>query len=163
MPQLDVTSFPPQLAWLALSFIAMLILMAKLALPRIGDTLARRRNQIDGDLERAAKLKAEIDLVIHAYERALAEARAEANATVNATKDRLTQIAADRQRQSMAKLAEQTQQAEDRIEHAKNAALGNIRGIAGEAAKAAAQRLIGDVLDDGRVSTAIDQAMKGHA
>ena len=163
MPQLDAATFPPQLVWLALSFFALFFLIAKLALPRIGGTLARRQDQINGDLDRAAKLKAEIDVVIQAYERALTEARAQANATVNATKDRLTQIAADRQRQSMATLAEQTKQAEARIEQAKTLALGNIRGIAGDAAKAAAQRLIGEVYDDGRVSAAVDQVMKGHA
>jgi len=163
MPQLDATTFPPQLAWLVLSFIAMFFLMAKVALPGIGATLIRRREQIDGDLERAAKLKAEIDVVIQAYERALAEARAQANATVNATKERLAQIAADRQRQSMAALAEQTKTAEARIEQAKSQAMANVRGIAGEAAKAAAQRLIGETFDDGRVSAAIDQVMKGRA
>src|SRR5579859_6258793 len=157
MPQLDPTSFSPQLAWLVLTFIAMFFLMAKVALPRIGHTLARRQGTIDGDLEKAAKLKAEIDVVIQAYERALAEARTQANATVNATKERLALVAAERQRQSIAALAEQTKAAEARIEQAKSQAMANVRGIAAEAAKAAAQRLIGEQFDDGRVSAAIDQ------
>ena len=163
MPQLDATTFPPQLAWLVLTFIAMFFLMAKVALPRIGHTLARRQGTIDGDLERAAKLKAEIEIVIQAYERALAEARTQANATVNATKEKLAQLAADRQRQSMAALAEQTKAAEARIEQAKTLALANVRSIAAEAANAAAQRLIGETFEDGRVAAAIDQAMKGRA
>ena len=66
MPQLDATTFPPQLAWLVLTFALMFLLMATVALPRIGKTLARRQGTIDGDLERAAKLKAEIDVVIQA-------------------------------------------------------------------------------------------------
>lgn len=163
MPQLDAHTFPPQLAWLALTFLLMFFLMAKVALPGIGRTLARRRERIDGDLDRAAKLKAEIDMVIQAYERALAEARAQANATVNATKDRLAQIAAERQRLSMAALAEQTKKAEARIDQAKHQALGNLRGIAADAAKAAAHRLIGGELDDTRVAAAVEQAMKGRA
>lgn len=163
MPQLDASSFPPQLVWLALSFFALFFLMANLALPKIGGTLARRRERIDGDLERAAKLKAETDIVIQAYERALAEARAQANATVNATKDRLTQISADRLRGSIAALAEQTRKAEARIDQAKSLALGDVRSIAASAAKAAVQRLIGEEFDDFQVSAAIDQVMKGGA
>ncbi|MEI9987646.1 MAG: F0F1 ATP synthase subunit B' [Aliidongia sp.] len=163
MPQLDATTFPPQLAWLALTFLVMFFLMAKVALPSIGSTLARRKGQIDGDLERAAKLKAEIDVVIQAYERALAEARTQANATVNATKEKLAQIAAERQHASMAALAEQTKAAEARIEQAKSQALANVRGIAAEAATAAAQRLIGESFDAGRVSAAVEQVMKGRA
>jgi F-type H+-transporting ATPase subunit b len=163
MPQLDATTFPTQLVWLALTFIVLLFLMARVALPTIGDTLARRKGQIDGDLERAAKLKAEIDIVIQAYERALAEARTQANATVNATKEKLAQIAAARQHESMAKLAEQTKIAEARIERAKAQALGDVRGIAADAVKAATQRLIGVAFDDSRVASAVDQVMKGRA
>ena len=163
MPQLDPTSFPPQLAWLVLTFLAMFLLMAKVALPGLGRTLTRRREQIDGDLERAAKLKAEIDVVIQAYERALAEARTQANATVNATKEKLAQIAAERQRKSMAALSEQTKAAEARIEQAKTQALANVRGIAADAARAASERLIGETFEEGRVAAVIDQVMKGRA
>jgi F-type H+-transporting ATPase subunit b len=163
MPQLDATTFPSQLVWLALTFVILLVLMARVALPAIGNTLARRKGQIDGDLERAAKLKAEIDVVIQAYERALAEARTQANATVNATKEKLAQIAADRQREAMAKLNEQTKTAEARIDRARIQALGDVRGIASDAVKAAAQRLIGVGFDDARVAAAVDQAMKGRA
>ena len=63
----------------------------------------------------------------------------------------------------MAALSEQTKAAEARIEQAKTQALANVRSIAAEAANAAAQRLIGETFDDGRVAAAIDQAMKGRA
>jgi F-type H+-transporting ATPase subunit b len=163
MPQLDPTSFPPQLVWLAITFIALYLLMARLALPKVGVAIERRRDRIDGDLDKAAKLKSEIDVVIQVYERALAEARAQAAATVNATTERLAQVSADRQRQSMAALAEQTKAAEASIEKAKAAALANVRTIALEAAKASTQRLIGQAPEDARVAAAVDLAMKRGA
>jgi F-type H+-transporting ATPase subunit b len=63
----------------------------------------------------------------------------------------------------MEKLAEQTKTAEARIERAKAQALGDVRGIAADAVKAATQRLIGVAFDDSRVGSAVDQAMKGRA
>lgn len=161
MPQLDPTSFSPQLIWLAITFVVLFFLMAKVALPRVGAAIERRKGQIDGDLDRATKLKAEIDIVIQAYERALTEARAQANATVNETKDRLHEIASKRQAAAIAALAEKTAKAEARIATAKAAALANVRTIALEAARAATSRLIGDEIDEAQIGATVDQVMKG--
>jgi len=161
MPQLDPTSFSPQLIWLAITFVVLFFLMAKVALPRVGAAIERRKEQIDGDLDRATKLKAEIDIVIQAYERALTEARAQANATVNETKDRLTEIASKRQAAAIAALAQKTATAETRIATAKAAALANVRTIALEAARAATSRLIGDEIDEAQIGSTVDQVMKG--
>ncbi|HLZ66354.1 MAG TPA: F0F1 ATP synthase subunit B' [Aliidongia sp.] len=163
MPQLDPTSFSPQLIWLAITFVVLFFLMAKVALPRVGAAIERRKDQIDGDLDRATKLKAEIDIVIQAYERALTDARAQANATVNETKDRLAAIAAKRQHAAVAALAEKTAAAESRIASAKAEALANVRTIAVEAARAATSRLIGDAVDEARIGATVDQVMKGRA
>jgi len=163
MPQLDPTSFSPQLIWLAITFVVLFFLMAKVALPRVGAAIERRKDQIDGDLDRATKLKAEIDIVIQAYERALTEARAQANATVNETKDRLAEIASKRQHAAVAALNEKTAAAETRIAKAKAEALANVRMIAAEAARAATSRLIGDEIDDARIGANVDQVMKGRA
>lgn len=163
MPQLDPTSFSPQLIWLAITFVVLFFLMAKVALPRVGAAIDRRKEQIDGDLDRATKLKAEIDIVIQAYERALTEARAQANATVNETKDRLNEIASKRSQAAIAALAEKTAAAETRIAAAKTEALANVRTIAMEAARAATSRLIGDEIDDALIGATVDQVMKGRA
>jgi len=163
MPQLDPTSFSPQLIWLAITFVVLLILMAKVALPRVGAAIERRKGQIDGDLDRATKLKAEIDIVIQAYERALAEARAQAHATVNETKERLHDVASKRQAEAVAALAEKAAAAETRIAAAKAEALANVRTIALDAARAATSRLIGDEIDETQVAATVDQVMKGRA
>jgi len=47
---LDVGTFPSQLVWLALTFILLYVLMAKIALPRIGSILAERAKRIADDL-----------------------------------------------------------------------------------------------------------------
>ena len=75
MPQLDYATFPPQLIWLAITFVILYVLMSRLALPKVGGIIVARRNKIDGDLEKASAMKAEAEAVIAAYERALASAR----------------------------------------------------------------------------------------
>ena len=163
MPQLNATMFPPQLIWLALTFFVLFFLMAKLALPPIASTIANRRNKVEGDLDRAARLRAEIDVVVQAYERALAEARSQAANTVNATRERLAQIAAERQRESIAVITDRTKAAEAQIEQAKQTALSNVRGIATDAARQATIRLIGSAPDDARIGMAVDAAIQESA
>src|SRR6185295_10935420 len=55
MPQLDPSSFAPQLVWLAIAFLALYLVMSRLAVPAISDTIDRRQAKIQGDLDAAEK------------------------------------------------------------------------------------------------------------
>lgn len=160
MPQLDLATYPPQLIWLAITFVVLYLLMAKLGLPRISRALAARRERIDGDLEKAQQMKAEAEAVIAAYERALAEARQQAQQTLKETTDRLGAESAERQRKLAETLAAETGAAERRIAEAKNAALANIREVAVDVARAAAAKLAGGEIDAGRAAAAVDAVMR---
>src|ERR1700692_857129 len=87
-PPFDKQSFPSQLLWLTLTFVALYFLMSRIALPRIDSILERRRARIAGDIAEALRLKGESDAAIAAYEKALAEARARAQALVNDSRQR---------------------------------------------------------------------------
>jgi hypothetical protein len=80
MPQLEVSTFVPQLVWLAITFVILYLLMAGIGLPRVGGAIETRRRRIDDDLARAAQLKSEAETVLAAYQETLARARAEAQA-----------------------------------------------------------------------------------
>ncbi len=162
MPQLDFSTFAPQLVWLVITFTVLYVLMAKLALPKVGNIIAARREKIDGDLEKANTLKAEAETVLAAYERALTEARQAAQATLKATTDKLAAAAAERQKVVSDELAADTAAAERRIGDARNAALANLRGVATDVARAAVGRLVGETIDDSRIGAAIDRAAAGR-
>jgi F-type H+-transporting ATPase subunit b len=160
MPQLDVSTFPTQVFWLFISFVLLYLLMAGLGLPRVGRIIAARRGRIDGDLEKAAQMKAEAEAVIAAYERALAEARAQAQQTLKEATERLNAQSAERQRQVAEKLAGETAAAERRIDAAKSAALGDLRNVAVDVARAAAAKLAGGGIDAGDAATAVDAVLR---
>ena len=160
MPQLDFKTFPSQLFWLGVIFVVLYLLMARVALPRLGALIAKRKTRIDADLESAAKMKAEADAVMAAYQRALADARNEAQATVKEAIDRFNAEASERQRAAGEKLAAETSAAEGRIAEAKAAALANLRGVAIDVARATARKLTGADVDDARAAAAVDRVMK---
>ena len=50
MPQLELEYFAPQIIWLIISFTVLWVLMAKVALPRIGLILEERQKRISDNL-----------------------------------------------------------------------------------------------------------------
>lgn len=159
MPQLDPSSFPPQLVWLAITFIALYLLMSRVALPRIGAVLDERRERITEDLEKASQLRQEAESVLAEYEQGLATARAEAQAIGRTVADEISTITAAAQEELGRELAEQTREAEVRIAAAKQAALENVRAISVEVAQAATARLIGEEFSATEIEPAVESAI----
>jgi len=149
MPQLDVSTFAPQLVWLAITFIVLYLLMAKLGLPRVSAILDARRKRQDDDLARAAEMKAEAEAAIAAYQKTMADARAEAQATIRA---RTEQFAAEA-------LGEQTRAAEREIAAAKERAFAEIRNVAVDVARSVTEKLTGSAADEAKLIPAVDRAM----
>ncbi len=163
MPQLDVSTFAPQLVWLAISFIVLYLLMAKIGLPRVGAVIETRRRHREDDLERAAQLRREAEAAVAAYESTRAGAREQAQATIRETTERLAAAAAERQRELTAVLAERTGAAERDIAAAKERALAEIRGVAGDVAASIANRLIGISPPQRDIAAAVDRIVAERA
>lgn len=162
MPQLDPSSFAPQLVWLAITFILLYVLMAKLALPRIGDVLEERKKRIDGNLDKAAALRAEAETAKAAYEKALAESRAKAHALTAAAADRAHKEATARQQALAVALADQGKAAEAKIASARADALSHTQAIATDIAREAVRKLLGQDVDAATAEAAVKTAAQNR-
>ena len=160
MPQLNFQDYAPQLIWLAISFTVLYLLMAKLALPKIGWVLARRQQKLEGDLARAEKLKGDAETVLAAYQKAMADARAQAQAEIQKTGAELAAAAAKREAALGAELAKRGAEAERRILEAKNAALADTRGMAAELAQSLARKVAGVELPRATAEAAVARVEK---
>lgn len=160
MPQFDPAGFLPQLVWLAITFVGLYLILARVTLPGIADVLERRRQRIDGNLEKAEALKEEAEAARESYEKALEDARTEAHARLTETADSLAREAAERHRALKESLARQVREAEQRIVEAREKAIENVRVIAAEVAGEATAKLIGAKVDEKSVETAVDAAFR---
>lgn len=160
MPQLNFQDFPPQLVWLAITFIVLYVLMAKLALPRVAEVLQMRADRMKNDLDKAAQLKAETDKMIATYEKALADARNQAAAVARDTASVLAQKSGERQAAVGADLAARIKSAEANIAAARDKAMADIKSVAAEIAADATQRLVGLSVSTGDAGAAVAAVAK---
>ena len=159
MPQLQFGDFSPQLIWLVICFGLLLILMWRMALPRIAGVLAERESRIQGDLDRAERLKTEADAALAAYQKTIADARAKAQAEMRATQAAAAAEAAKRDAAFAARLNERGKTAEDGIAAAKTRALTDLRGLGAEVAGSVLGKVAGISLPAAQVQAAVDAAM----
>ncbi|HKS19152.1 MAG TPA: F0F1 ATP synthase subunit B' [Bradyrhizobium sp.] len=160
-PPFESSTFASQLVSLVIAFVALYIIVSRLALPRVGGVIEARQNAIEGDLAAAQKLKDESDAALKAYEADLAAARSRAQAIGNETREKLNAAAEIERKALEEKLAARLADAEKQIAATRTAAMSNVRGIAADAAGAIVQRLTGVVPDGKAVETAVDASLKG--
>ena len=160
-PPFESSTFASQLVSLLVAFVALYLIVSRIALPRVGSLLDARQNAIEGDLAEAQKLKDDSDSALKAYESDLASARARAQAIGTETREKLNAVAEAERRSLEGKLSAKLAEAEKTIAATREAAMRNVRGIAADAASAIVQRLTGAVPDGKAVETAVDRSLKG--
>ena len=158
MPQLNFGDFAPQLIWLAIVFGGLYWLMQSWLVPSIGTVIDARTGRVEGDLAEAKRLKDETAKALSDYEKALADARSKAGTMAQAERDRLkAEIDAERSKVE-AQLGSRLADAENQIKAAKDTALGQVHGIAGETVQHLVQELLGIKVADDEALAAVARA-----
>jgi F-type H+-transporting ATPase subunit b len=160
-PPFQKETFASQLVSLLIAFVALYLIVSRIALPRVGKTIDDRQAAIEGDLAAAQKLKDESDAALKAYETELAAARSRAQAIGTETREKLNAASEVERKTLEDALSVKLAEAEKTIAKTRESAMGNVRGIAAEAASAIVQRLTGLAPDGKLVDSAVDASLKG--
>ena len=160
-PPFQKDTFASQLVSLAIAFVALYLIVSRIALPRVGSLLDERQNKIEGDLADAQKLKDESDGALKAYESELAAARSRAQAISAETREKLNAASEAERKTLEERLSVKLADAEKTIASTRETAMSNVRGIAADAAAAIVQRLTGVLPDGTAVNRAVDASLKG--
>jgi F-type H+-transporting ATPase subunit b len=160
-PPFQKDTFASQLVSLLVAFVALYLIVSRIALPRVGSVLDERQNAIEGDLAQAQKLKDESDGALKAYESELAAARSRAQAIGAETREKLNAASEAERKTLEERLSHKLAEAEKTIASTRQSAMSNVRGIAADAATAIVQRLTGVLPDSKSVDSAVDASLKG--
>ncbi|MFO1152983.1 MAG: F0F1 ATP synthase subunit B' [Rhodospirillales bacterium] len=162
MPQFDPAVWSPQLVWLAISFVLLYVLMARVALPKVAEVLEEREFRINESLRKAEAMKQQAEDAVAAYEKMMADARTKAQEQIRTVRERAAEEAAERNAELSERLTTLIGESEARIARARDDALTNVRAIAVEVAEAVVGRLIGKV-DARSVTGAVDRVIGGKS
>jgi F-type H+-transporting ATPase subunit b len=158
LPQLNPADFAPQLIWLAITFVVLYFILARVALPRIGEVIEERHDRVQRDLDAAERFKKDTDAALAAYERALSEARSKASTLAKDMRDKLA-AETDKERTSVEEqLAAKLADAETRIAATKTKALSSVNEIAAETAGAVVSKLLGEDVSPAEVKKVLQPA-----
>src|SRR5580704_13819942 len=160
-PPFQKDTFASQLVSLLIAFVALYLIVSRIALPRVGSVIDARQDAIEGDLAAAQKLKDESDAALKAYESELVAARSRAQAISSETREKLNE-ASDAERKTLEqRLSVKLADAEKTIAATRETAMSNVLGIAADAAGAIVQRLSGVLPDGALLDRAVDASLKG--
>jgi len=161
MPQLDYHLFAPQLVWLAIAFVALYLVMSRLAVPAIADTLDKRQAKIQGDLDAAEQANEEARSLIAAYQKRLADTREEARKLMRERGEADNAAAAARLQALHDKLAAEIAEAERRIAAQRDDVMKGLEQMAGDIGQDVYAKLAGQPADRGALATKVAAAAQG--
>jgi F-type H+-transporting ATPase subunit b len=160
-PPFQKDTFASQLVSLLIAFVALYLIVSRIALPRVGSVIDERQNTIEGDLADAQKLKDQSDGALRAYESELTAARSRAQAIGAETREKLNAASEAERKTLEQQLTVKLAEAEKTIASTRETAMGNVRGIAADAAAAIVRQLTGVSPDGKSVDSAVDASLKG--
>ena len=155
LPQLDFTTFPSQIFWLAVTVFVLFQLMSKVALPRIASVLEERADAIADDLDRAEEFKRKASEAEDAYQQALLDARAKAQGIVAETRAEIQKEVDAAMAKADAEISARAGESEKRIREIRDSAMAAVAEVANDTAIAVVEAVMPDVLDANAVKAAV--------
>ena len=89
MPQLNTEFWPAQIFWLILIFSSLYVIIWKIFLPRITDSIENRKSRIVNDLNETQKLKESAEKKLVEYTKAIEDAKKEAKKIIEDSKKKI--------------------------------------------------------------------------
>jgi F-type H+-transporting ATPase subunit b len=160
LPQLDVSSFAGQLFWLVISFVALYLVISRIAVPKIGGVIADRQAKIKGDLDSAAEAKRASEAALANYEKALGDARNRALKLGDEMRNKVQAESNDKNEVAAKQLAADTLKAEAGIAEMRAGVMATLGTIARDTAAEIVQKLTGESAAAGDLDAAINSALK---
>jgi F-type H+-transporting ATPase subunit b len=154
-PPFDTTTFSSQFFWLTVTFAFLLVVMWRVAGPRINAAITNRRAVINGAIAEASKARADAEAAQGQYQAALTAARAKANALAEETRQKLNAEIAKAKADADARAHDAMAAADARIASTRETAKAAVGTAARDAAIAIVERLTGDKISADEAAKAL--------
>jgi F-type H+-transporting ATPase subunit b len=160
MPQLDPTYWASQAFWLILIFTLLYLILSKMFIPKIKESIDDRENKIKDDLDEAQKLKLVAEEKLKEYEITIENAKKEVLKIIFDGKNKLSSEIQNKKKKFEKEIEIELKNAEKEIENLKSDSLTNISTISEEMTSKVVELVSGEPLNQSSVKAAVMETTK---
>ena len=147
------------MVWTLLVFGVTMVLLARLAFPRISEALERRQKSIEDSIDSAQRTREEADRLLAEYRERLKEAREQSDEIVQRARQTAESHEQEAKEQAQRIAAEAAKRAEHEIEMATERAIDGIRREVAELTIMATEKVTRKTLDDADQKRLVAEAL----
>ena len=129
MPQLDFSTFLPQIFWLFISLSFLYIVLSRYALPRVSDVIEERKDIIAQDIDSAKKFTSETELAIEELNMKLSEAKINSQSLMNNSLQEIKESNEEKKAILLKEINDDIVAAEAKIQEKKEESLSEISSV----------------------------------
>jgi F-type H+-transporting ATPase subunit b len=146
MPQLDFSTFLPQIFWLFISLSFLYIVLSRYALPRVSDVIEERKDIIAQDIDSAKKFSSETELAIEELNMKLSEAKINSQSLMNNSLQEIKESNEEKKAILLKEINDDIVAAEAKIQEKKEESLSEISSVSEDIAVVMLENLsIGEI------------------
>ena len=152
MPQLDFSTFLPQIFWLFISLSFLYIVLSRYALPRVSDVIEERKDIIAQDIDSAKEYSEESEKAIEELNLKLSEAKTSSQNLINKSIQDIKEDSEIKKSSLIKKINNEILEAEGEIKEKKETALAEISSISESLAIEMLENLSVGEIDKGKIA-----------
>jgi len=160
MPQLNTEFWASQIFWLILIFSSLYIIIWKIFLPKITDSIENRKSRVIGDLNGAQKLKENAEKILGEYNKIIEDTKKEAKRIIEDNKKKLENDIKNKKQKFNEEIEKELMSVEKEIKSLKKSSISSINKIAVEISSEVIKQLVGTGVNMSNVSAIIEDISK---
>ena len=160
MPQLNPEFWASQIFWLILIFSSLYIIMWKIFLPKISDSIENRKSRVIGDLNETQKLKENAEKKLREYNKIIEDTKKEAKKIIEDNKKKLENDIKSKKQKFNEEIEKELMSVEKEIKNLKKSSISNINKIAVEVSAELTKQIVGTGVNMSSVSAIVEEISK---
>ena len=160
MPQLNPEFWASQIFWLILVFFSLYIIIWKIFLPRITDSIENRKSRVIGDLSEAQKFKENAEKKLGEYNKIIEDAKKEAKKIIEDNRKKLENDIKSKKHNLDEEIEKELMSTEKEIESLKKSSISSINKIAVEISSEVIKQLVETRINISNVSSIVKDISK---
>jgi len=160
MPQLNPEYWSAQIFWLTLIFITLYIIIWKIFMPKISDSIENRKSRVASDLNETQKLKENAEKKLKEYNKIVDEIKKEAKKIVEESKKKLENDIKYKNQKVNEEIEKELVAVEEEIKNLKKSSISSINKIAVEISSEVIKQILGAEVNKSNVSAIVEDISK---